>query len=135
MSDRGKKFRVDIQKYNKVFTFTFIGIKQDLSTWGPQGIYNLSVNGRIGHLLGAFEPEDDGLHRFAQIYMLDNEAAVETRVNHILNRRDTRIGLDRQIVEELQTFRAAHNYHARVYKTAHERFLEDPMPLFYVSDR
>lgn len=126
MSDRGKKFRADIQKYNNVCAFTSIGMKQDMSTWGPQGIYHLRVNGRVGHLLGAFEPEDDGLHRFAQIYLLDNEAAVATRVNHILNRRDTRIGLDRQIVEELQTFLATHNYYARVYKTAHERFLENP---------
>jgi hypothetical protein len=52
MSQRGKTFPEDIQKYNNVFAFTSIGMKQDLSTWGPQGIYNLRVNGRVGHLLG-----------------------------------------------------------------------------------
>jgi hypothetical protein len=37
MSDGGKKFRADIQKYNNVFAFTSIGMKQDLSTWAPKG--------------------------------------------------------------------------------------------------
>lgn len=84
------------------------------------------MNGRVGHLLGAFAPDDDGLHKFAQIYMLDNETAVETRLNHILSRRDTRVGLNRRIAEELQVFLPEHNYYARVYMTAHERFLENP---------
>lgn len=123
---RGKAFRADIQKYNNCFAFTSIGMKQDFDTWGPRGIYNLRVSGRVTHRIGYFEPNDGEEHRFAQIYMLDDERAVEVRMNHILRRMDTRIGLDREIVVQLQQYFSRNNYYAREYRTAQERFLESP---------
>jgi hypothetical protein len=58
--------------------------------------------------------------------MLDDERAVAIRMNHILRRMDTRIGLDREIVMQLQQYFSRNNYNAREYRTAQERFLESP---------
>lgn len=125
-TQRGKAFRADIQKYNNAFAFTSIGMKQDLQTWRPRGIFNLRVNGRVTHRMGYFEPNNGQEHRFAQIYMLDDEPAAQIRMNHILRRRDTQVGLDREIVMQLQTYLASHNYYAQAYRTADERFLASP---------
>jgi hypothetical protein len=93
------------------------------------------VNGRVGHLLGAFEPEDDGLHRFAQIYMLDNEAAVETRVNQNLNRRDTRIGWTDRTLKNCKRSLPRTIITLACTRQRTSAFSRILMPLFYVFDK
>lgn len=119
---KGKTFRADRQKYNNVFAFTSIGMKQDMDTWGNRGIYNLRVSGRVTHRMRYLHRADGEVHRFAQIYMLDNEAAVENRLNQILRFGNTAIGLDKSIVQDFQLFLSEHNY----YALTHERFLQNP---------
>lgn len=124
---RSEMFRREIHKYNNAFAFTSIGMKRDRSTEGQHGMYSIRAQGRIGHNIGSLLPQGNEPHCFAQIYLLDTERAVETRLqHHMIRQQDTTIGLDRSIVQDLQLFYQQHNYYASAYRTAHRRFLENP---------
>lgn len=127
---RSQDFRGNIRKYNNAFAFTSIGMKRDRQTEGQMGLFILRTVGRVAHLITPLLPEGAYPHRFSQIYLLDTEREIETRLqHHMIRQQDTVIGfhLDLQIVRDLQHFFQGNNYYAGAYRTAHQMYLENPI--------
>jgi hypothetical protein len=67
---QGGKRPEPIFRDTNAFAFASIGMKQDLTTCGPRGIFTLRLDDKVMHRIGVFEPNGEK-HGFAQIYMPD----------------------------------------------------------------
>jgi len=107
------KFREDIWKYNRAFSFTSIGVAEDRSVnkgWGPP-VFRIS--GELHHFLGALTPPQGREPRYAQLYIYEPRAALDSRMHQ-------NEGLDREIMVSLQQMLLEHHQYVPVYKHGFE---------------
>jgi hypothetical protein len=118
--DRPKlvKFVENLRHINNIFSFTLLGIKSDPTTWGPRGIYNLCITGELIHLMGTVLLQPGKLVKFAQIYTLDNDSAVDVRMGHL--------GVEQAIIQDIWTRIMANNPYAQTFKHISEQYQARP---------
>ncbi|RDB22730.1 hypothetical protein Hypma_009973 [Hypsizygus marmoreus] len=122
-----KAFRENIWKYNRAFSFTSLGVKEDHSVNNGPGkpVFRISVE--LCHWSGALVPEHGQLPRYAQLYMYEPRAALEAQMQQNSD-------LDRRTVEGLQDMLSHHHQYVPVYRHAFE-ILRTCDPVLDVSIR
>ena len=65
-------FRINIRKYNSVFSFTSLGVHvdEDLAS-ARNGTYTFRIQGQLHHKIGSLIPNENEEAKFAQIYFYD----------------------------------------------------------------
>lgn len=127
LAPRGVDFRKNIHRYNNALAFTSIGMNLDPTLLGARGLYVLRLNGRVYHLIGSLYPDEGQNHNFAQIYILDDDDAVNARLQRqAVQRGNTTSNLNPHTMRILQTWLNEHNPYVHIYRNAHQRFLADP---------
>ena len=115
------EFRRRIRNYNNAFAFSSIGVKQDLSVYGPRGIYTFRIQGQLCHLIGSLLPLPGRQPAFSQIYIYDSDPMqqAQQRMSHHDNL------LDVNIVLSLQAMLYQCNPYIETFLTAHERLAQN----------
>ena len=114
------KFREDIWKYNRALSFTSLGVHEDRSVNKGNGPPVFRISGELHHLSGALTPSEGHLPRYAQLYVYDSQAALDSRM-------DQNEGLDKGTMGLLQQMLLDHHQYVPLYKQAFEILREyDP---------
>ena len=114
------KFREDIWKYNRALSFTSLGVHEDRSVNKGNGPPVFRISGELHHLSGALTPSEGRLPRYAQLYVYDSQAALDSRM-------DQNEGLDKGTMGLLQQMLLDHHQYVPLYKQAFEILREyDP---------
>ncbi|KJA13929.1 hypothetical protein HYPSUDRAFT_112539, partial [Hypholoma sublateritium FD-334 SS-4] len=108
------KFREDIWKYNRAFSFTSLGVSEDHSVNEHQrGPPVFRIFGELHHRSGALDTERSGVPRYAQLYLYEPRAALEACAFN-------NASLDRNIMQDLQTMLEQHHSYVPIYRHAYE---------------
>ena len=107
------KFREDIWKYNRAFSFTSIGVDEDCSINKGRGPPVFRISGELHHLSGALTPPQGRQPCYAQLYIYEPRAVLDSRM-------DQNHGLDREIMESLQQMLLEYHQYVPVYKHGFE---------------
>src|SRR5438045_4090496 len=105
------------RNYNYGFAFSSLGVKRDLSVYGPQGIYTFRIQGQLCHLIGSLLPLPGRQPAFSQIYIYDSDP-VEQAQYRIAHHHEL---LDVNIVLSLQAMLHRYNPYIKIFLTARER--------------
>ena len=73
-----KSFREDIWKYNQALAFTSLGVMEDHSINQGRGQPVFRICGELCHKSGALVPSSDNPPRYAQLYIYEPRAALES---------------------------------------------------------
>ena len=111
------QFRKNIRNYNNAFAFSSLGVKRDLSVYGPQGIYTFRIQGQLCHLIGSLLPLPGKQPAFSQIYIYNSDP-MEQAWYRISHHHDL---LDVNIVLSIQAMLHQHNPYMESFLTAQER--------------
>jgi PIF1-like helicase/Helitron helicase-like domain at N-terminus len=114
-----KKFRDNIRQYNAAFAFTSIAAKVNDNVLAGSGPYAFRLHGSLHHRMGALLPNDGNQPRYAQLYVLDPDDAVNARLANNPN-------LDPSTMNDLHDMLAANNPYINMYKHAHEILRDKP---------
>ncbi|KAJ3513797.1 hypothetical protein NMY22_g14933 [Coprinellus aureogranulatus] len=91
-----KHFRENMWQYNRAFSFTSMGVREDHSVNGPgRGPPVFRVSGELHHYSGALEAPDGSLPRYAQLYVIEPRDALAAR-------RAQNVDLNRGVMRNLQ---------------------------------
>ena len=117
-----KDFRRGIRNYNNAFAFSSLGVKRDLSVYGPQGVYTFRIQGQLCHRIGSLLPPPGKDPAFSQIYIYDSDSM------HQAQRRMSHHGdsLDIGVVLSLQNMLRECNPYIEMFLTARERLAQHP---------
>jgi len=74
------KFRDEIWKFTRAFAFTSLGVQEDHSVNQGRGPPVFRISGELHHRSGALAPSDGRLPRYAQLYIYEPRAALESRM-------------------------------------------------------
>ena len=115
------EFRQRIKNYNNAFAFSSIGVKQDLSVYGPRGIYTFRIQGQLCHLIRSLLPLPGRQPAFSQIYIYDSDPMqqAQQRMCHHDNL------LNVNIILPLQAMFHQCNPYIEIFLTAHERLMQN----------
>ena len=108
------QFRQNIRNYNNAFALSSLGVKRDLSVYGPQGIYTFHIQGQLCHLIGSLLPSPGRQPTFSQIYMYNSDP-MEQAQYRISHHHDL---LDMNIILLLQAMLHQHNPYIKTFLTA-----------------
>ena len=119
-SAQSKNFRDNTRQYNSAFAFASFGANIDKLT--NRGPYCFCIHGQIYHRTGSLHPSDGSNLQYGQVYILEGDQAVETRMKHcegIQCRLDTMRQLQK-IMEAVSPYAAAfkHMYEVEREQTA-----------------
>ncbi|KAF8164533.1 hypothetical protein BJ912DRAFT_256272 [Pholiota molesta] len=108
------QFRQDIWKYNRAFGFTSLGVEEDYNiNRNRRGPPVFRISGELHHWSGALAPSEGQQPRYSQLYIYEPQAALDARMNQ-------NAGLNRAVMERLQTMLNEHHEYVPVYKQAYE---------------
>ncbi|KDR70860.1 hypothetical protein GALMADRAFT_75581, partial [Galerina marginata CBS 339.88] len=107
------KFRGDIWKYNRAFSFTSLGVQEDRSVNKGNGPPVFRISGELHHNSGALTPPHGRLPRYVQLYVYDPMEALDVRV-------EQNNSLDKDIMKSLQQMLIGHHRYVPLYKHAFE---------------
>ena len=115
------EFRQRIRNYNNAFAFSSIGVKQDLSVYGPRDIYIFHIEGQLYHLIGSLLPLSGRQPAFLQIYIYDSDPMqqAQQRMCHHDNL------LNVNIILPLQAMFHQCDPYIEIFLTAHERLMQN----------
>jgi hypothetical protein len=108
-----KSFREDIWKYNRALAFTSLGVTEDHSINRGRGQPVFRICGELCHKSGALVPSGDNPPRYAQLYIYEPRAALESRMAQNQS-------LSRNVMQGLQDMLLQHHQYAPIFKHAHE---------------
>ncbi len=108
-----KDFRQHIRSYNNALAFTSVGANLDTSVAQP-GNYTYRLRSELYHRMGSLLPQPGEVPKFAQLYISDPHAELDGRMGNFG-------GLNRDIMQSLQTMLHECNPYASIYQTAMER--------------
>ncbi|KAF9538616.1 hypothetical protein CPC08DRAFT_738836 [Agrocybe pediades] len=108
-----KAFREDIWKYNRALAFTSLGVTEDHSINRGRGQPVFKICGELCHQAGSLLPDGDKPPRYAQLYIYEPRAALESRMQQ-------NPSLSRTTMQGLQDMLLEHHQYAPVYKHAHQ---------------
>ena len=120
-------YRTHARTFNNALAFASLEAKFDQRFFqGPQagGVYQLRIQGQVHHLIGALLPNEGRHHKFAQIYMLDEEEQLTRRgeiLPDVLGR-----GTGNSILQSLQRMVLEHNPLAGAFRSAARTLIENP---------
>ncbi|UYV80109.1 hypothetical protein LAZ67_18001721 [Cordylochernes scorpioides] len=77
-SVEAKYFQTNIRSYNSSLAFASMGAQVDV--FSEQGPFCYRIHGQIYHLTGPLHPHGNRAPSYAQLYILDSEAANNTRI-------------------------------------------------------
>ncbi|UYV82863.1 hypothetical protein LAZ67_22001131, partial [Cordylochernes scorpioides] len=77
-SVEAKYFQTNIRSYNSSLAFASMGAQVDV--FSGQGPFCYRIHGQIYHLTGPLHPHGNRARSYAQLYILDSEAANNTRI-------------------------------------------------------
>jgi hypothetical protein len=107
-------FLKKVRRHNFMFAFTSLGNTDcSIRQGGP---YVFKIRGELYHRIGAFLPPEGETEQFAQIYIIDQEAATAARVS---NNSDLQYQPD--IIHRVNNDLQNHNQYVRLFKHAYER--------------
>ena len=111
------QFRHNIRNYNNALAFSSLGVKRDMSVYGPQGVYTFRIQGQLCHLIGSLLPSPGTPPAFSQIYIYysDPMEQAQYRLSHHHGL------LDVNIVLSLQAMLHQYNPYITIFLTAQER--------------
>ena len=95
-STKSTLFRNNIRQYNISFAFTSVAVNVDDSVLQGAGPYSFRIHGGLYHKMGSLLPPGDLDESYAQLYILDFQAALNQR-----NARNSNV--DPSIMLDLQT--------------------------------
>ena len=110
------QFRQNIRSYNNTFAFSSLSVKQNLSVYGPQGVYTFRIQGQLCHRMGSLLPPPGKDPVFSQIYIYDFDSMEQVR-QRISYHRDF---LNIDTVTSLQTMLHRCNPYIEVFLTSRE---------------
>lgn len=113
VDDRAKKFRKDIWQYNRALSFTSLGVREDRAINDGTRAPVFRISGELCHRSGALEPANGEVPQYAQLYVYDPQAALETRIE-----RNTH--LDAHIMGLLQDMLNTNHQYVPLYRQAYE---------------
>ena len=120
--NHSKSFREDIWKYNRALAFTSLGVTEDHSINRGRGLPVFRICGELCHNSGALVPSADKPPRYAQLYIYEPRAALESR----MAQNQT---LSRNTMEGLQDMLLQHHQYTPVFKHAYEILLDYDGPV------
>ncbi|GKB11365.1 retrotransposon protein, putative, ty1-copia subclass [Tanacetum coccineum] len=74
-----KYFIHNIRKFNSIFSFTSIGGKVDKTVNNGHGPWIYRMQGENYHLMPSLGPKDNGIPKFSQLYIFDNQNEIQNR--------------------------------------------------------
>ena len=80
-----KEFRENIAQYNAALAFTSIGVTIDENVNRGCGPYVFKIHGELKHLSGSLLPRESHAPTYAQLYVLDPQAALKYRMHRNSN--------------------------------------------------
>ncbi|KAF6759185.1 hypothetical protein DFP72DRAFT_806875, partial [Ephemerocybe angulata] len=108
------KFREDVWKYNRAFSFTSLGVHEDHSVNGRgRGPPVFRISGELHHYSGALEAPNGQRPRYSQLYILEPQAALD-------HRKALNTGLNAAIINTLQGILLQSHQYVPVYQHAYE---------------
>ena len=113
----GKSFQEDIWKYNCALAFTLLGVNKDHSINHGCGQPVFQICGELCHRSGALVPSGDKPPQYAQLYVYEPRAALQSRMAQNQS-------LSEIIMHGLQDMLLQHHQYAPVFKHAHEILCE-----------
>ena len=108
-----KYFREDIRKYNGALAFTSLGVTEDHSINQGRGQPVFWICGELCHRSGALVPSGDNPPRYAQLYIYEPRAALESRMAQNQS-------LSHNIMQGLQNMLLQNHQYAPIFKHVHE---------------
>ena len=101
---QSEHFLNNIRKYNCAFQMTSFGCSEvHISGWNP----NFRIQGQLCHLIGSLAPINNEQPAFLQIYFMDGDAAIDSRMKITEN-------LKRDVIQRLQHCLYANQGWARI---------------------
>jgi hypothetical protein len=107
-----KNFCQRIRFYNNALAFTSVGANLDTSVAQP-GNYTYRLCNELYHRMGSLLPQPGEAPKFAQLYISDPHAELDGRMGNFG-------GLNRDIMQLLQTMLHECNPYTNIYQTAME---------------
>lgn len=108
------QFRENIWRYNRSFAFTSLGVQEDWSVNGRgRGPPVFRISGELTHLSGALVAEDGEAPRYSQLYVIEPQAALDSR-------QAQNATLNPGIMALLQNALNQHHQYVPVYQHAYE---------------
>lgn len=83
------------------------------------GVPHFTIQGELRHLHGTLLPEEGENAKWAQVYFVTDQQALNLRMNG-------RNGVRRDVMQTLQDLLHRHHFYITHYKTAYEQLLENP---------
>ncbi|PCH38554.1 hypothetical protein WOLCODRAFT_65178, partial [Wolfiporia cocos MD-104 SS10] len=102
-----------IRQYNNAFAFMSVAVNVDNAILNGSGPYSFKIHGALYHKMGSLLPPEGLQPSYAQLYIHDPQAALDTR-----NMRNH--NLDPGIMGELQVVFEEHNPFVPLYRRAFE---------------
>ncbi|EED82421.1 predicted protein, partial [Postia placenta Mad-698-R] len=112
-------FQENIRQYNSAFAFTSVAVTVDHDVLNGSGPYSFRIHGGLYHRMGTLLPNNNIQPLYAQLYIHDPHAALQTCMLHNPN-------LDPGIMNEIQDLLLTHNPFVPLYKRAYEILVEKP---------
>ena len=108
------QFREHIRQYNSALAFSSMGA-QIKSPGAGRGPYCFKILGQVYHATGPLHPPEGHDRKYAQIYVLDSDAALNRRMSIKAN-----VGCNPSLMNELDMLLRQINPFAQAYKMMHE---------------
>jgi hypothetical protein len=119
-----RQFQKNLQALNCTFAFTLIGCNIDQRLEDQGGIQPFAIHGQLSHYTGPLEVADGAHGRYAQLYIIDTERAINERMqnNQQLHQNPH---LNQQMVEQItHMLHECQNPFIDRFKTAYQRLQE-----------
>jgi len=115
------EFHRNIWNYNNAFAFSSLGVKQDLSVYGPKGIHTFRIQGQLCHLIGSLLPLPGNQPAFSQIYIYDSDPMQQAQ--HRMSHHHDLLNVN--IVLSLQAMLYQYNPYIETFLTTNERLAQN----------
>ncbi|ETW79519.1 hypothetical protein HETIRDRAFT_428038 [Heterobasidion irregulare TC 32-1] len=112
-----KFFRDHIRQYNSAFAFTSIAAKLSDHVTSTSGPYSFKIHGELSHKMGSLLPPNNIKPSYAQLYVIDPQAALNERNNNNANLRS-------ENMNDLQDMFHTHNPYVPLYRHAYQILAE-----------
>ncbi|ETW86527.1 hypothetical protein HETIRDRAFT_307199 [Heterobasidion irregulare TC 32-1] len=121
-TENAKSFRLNIRQYNSAFAFTSIAAKLSDHVTTTSGPYAFKIHGELYHQMGTLLPPNHLRPSYAQLYVIDPQAALNERNNANPN-------LKSEIMNNLQDMFHEHNPYLKHFSHLYPHY----SPLHYVT--
>jgi hypothetical protein len=112
-------FKRYIRIFNNLLAFASLNV-ESVRPNPPTGVYAYKIHGQMYHRISTLHPNPNQQHRYAQLYIIDSELALQERMNMIQPHPDDQ-EVFQEILDSLGRHLAQINPYARQYTSMQER--------------